>query len=87
MTADADEDSDSDWDETWETGSAVSEESVFDMDDGWAVDEADMQPLDSPPRMNRMTRFDKQLRNSKTRKTDEPLTGRVCFCSVGPDSR
>ena len=73
---DLDED-DEEWDAAWESGSAVSEESIFDLDEAWVVDEADAQPLDSPPRMARMDRFDKQLRNSKPRKTDEPLTGRV----------
>ena len=79
---DLDEDDEA-WDAAWQSGLAVSEESVFDIDAGWGVEEADLQPLDSPPRMTQMTRFDKQLRNGKTRKTDEPLTGRVSSSAPG----
>ena len=76
--ADLDDDA---WDELWESGEEESSESVFDIDDGWAVEDLDSQ-LDSPPRMDRIGRFDKQLRNvSKARKLAIPLTGRV-----GPSS-
>ena len=75
--ADLDDDA---WDELWESGEEESSESVFDIDDGWGVEDLDSQ-LDGPPRMDRIGRFDKQLRNvSKARKLAIPLTGRVSPC-------
>ena len=69
---------DDEWDALWESGEETSSESVFDIDDGWAVEDV---KLDSPPRMDRIGRFDKQLRNtSKARKLAIPLTGRVWPC-------
>ena len=73
---------DEEWDALWESGEETSSESGFDIDDGWAVEDV---KLDSPPRMDRIGRFDKQLRNtSKARKLAIPLTGRVrpCLCCV-----
>ena len=74
---------DEEWDKLWESGEEESSQSVFDIDEGWEVEDLGSHP-DSPPRMDRIGRFDKQLRNnSKARKLAVPLTGRVslaAFC-------